>query len=162
MPEPSVPSYPAAERIKEWLRRAGFELAVPPLEAGLAWALVFTGDSGIPVLVCARSSDPAAPLIQIRMGAAPQQIAQLDRLRRAREDFVRALRSLLLKHHVEFELVPERGVVVARQLYSDGLSEDRFWRDVTAVRCAALDAMLHYEQHLGGGALPAEAFLKPN
>ncbi len=149
------------EKIKAWVRKAGWSIrALPPDEP--LWAFtIHSSDESIPVLLYSLPGMPDAVVVQAEITINPGQQAQIDKMRRNREELYLNLQSLLFKHHMEFIIDPGfKNVVLMARLFDGGLDQNLFWSTVIKVRSASLDTLVFLRQQLGGAPLVFDS--KPN
>lgn len=139
------------ERVAGWL--TGWGWAVEDLDSPEArWAIKATDPSGRPMIVARLDARPQAILLEIRFSADSATRSLLRGMsRQDRERMYWAIRFRLLQMGPRFaglsgELEQVR---ISRALYLDGLTEDRFARDVETVQDSGLAVVWTVQQRLG-------------
>ena len=139
------------ELVESWLREAEWALEDLATGSRTAWSIKATEQESIPLPVAVYELATRPDMIVIQADAQGQ-VDQFEMIRR-NEDLLLDLQSMLLKHHVEFNLeVGRQKVVIIDRLFGDGLTKNLFWRRLSIVRMAAVDVLIFLRRSTGGAS----------
>ena len=123
-----------------WLHEARWELEDLALGPQAAWGYKATDRESLPLPVAVYELRSRPGLIVLQADAAGDR-EQFEVIRK-NERLSLELQSMLLKHHVEYNMEAALAkVVILDRVFEEGLDKNLFWRRINILRMATLDAM---------------------
>jgi hypothetical protein len=137
--------------IEPWLCEAAWVLEDLVVDSRTAWGIKATDRESLPLPVAVYELATRPGMIILQTDAQGQN-DQFEVLR-GNDDLLLDLQSMLLKHHVEFNLESGRQkIVIIDRIFAEGLTKNLFWRRLSIVRMAAVDALIFLRRCTGGAS----------